>query len=88
VSGTLPDRRCHSAERLLSGAMLKDLQPPSSAGSDGIRFWRRAGASLVVIDSRDHSVRLVSSPASSEAGEAFRHESLPPAVAFECGAMQ
>ena len=88
VSGMLPDRQCHSAGRLLSGAMLQDFEPPSSVGTDGIRFWRRAGPSRVVIDSGDHSVRLVSSPAAQEAGEATGHRSPPPAVAFDCGAIQ
>jgi hypothetical protein len=88
VSGMLPDRRCPSAGLLLSGAKLKDFEPPSSVGSDGIRFWRRAGPSRVVIDSRDHSVRLVSSPATQEAGEATGHRPPPPAVAFDCGAIQ
>ena len=62
LSGLLPDRRCK-----LEGAMPIRLQQPSSVGSDRIRFWRKVGASLVVIDSSNHLVRFVRFSGSPEA---------------------
>jgi hypothetical protein len=54
AAGILPDRGCNSAE-----TMPMDSQGRSSVNTDGVRFWREAGTSLVVIDTADHSVRHV-----------------------------
>jgi len=57
----LPDRRCS-----LESAVLGAIQNSHSVGSDAVGsnntlFWRRAGNSFIVVDTRNHSVRRVPS---------------------------
>lgn len=52
--GNLPDRDCASA-----GTMPSDSRDRSSVNTDGVRFWKEIGTSLVVVDTADHSVHLV-----------------------------
>jgi len=61
LSNELPDRRCS-----LESAVLGAIQNSHSVGSDAVGsnntlFWRRAGNSFIVVDSRNHSVRRVAS---------------------------
>ena len=61
LSNELPDRRCS-----LESAGLGALQNSHSSGSDAVGsnntlFWRRAGNSFIVVDTRNHSVRRVAS---------------------------
>jgi len=61
LSNELPDRRCS-----LESAVLGAIQNSHSVGSDAVGsnntlFWRRAGNSFIVVDSRNHSVRRVPS---------------------------
>jgi hypothetical protein len=61
VSNELPDRRCS-----LESGVLGALQNSHSVGSDAVGsnntlFWRRAGNSFIVVDTRNHSVRRVPS---------------------------
>lgn len=60
-SNHLPDRHCS-----LGGAMLREIQNSRAVGSDDNFFWRRMGSSIVVVDTRSHSVRLVPSTAPRE----------------------
>lgn len=84
IRGVLPDRRCKSADPILAG-----LRPPSSASSDGTLFWRQVGNSLVLVDSSDHSVHLVSSTGSVEAKAVeLRLRSSQQRSAFGCGEVQ
>ncbi|MGA7357259.1 MAG: hypothetical protein WBW70_00305 [Candidatus Sulfotelmatobacter sp.] len=53
-SNALPDRHCR----------LENMMPPALPASspvwlDRTRFWKKAGNSVVVVDTRDHSVRMV-----------------------------
>jgi hypothetical protein len=54
LSNALPDRRCR-----LENTMLPALPASSPAWLDRTRFWKKAGNSVVVVDTRDHSVRIV-----------------------------
>ena len=54
-AGTLPDRQC-----ALPGTMPKVARDRASINTDGVRFWRKVGTSLVVIDTEAHSIRLLS----------------------------
>ena len=61
LSNELPDRRCS-----LESAVLGAIQNSHSVGSDAVGsnntlFWRRAGNSFIVVDTRNHSVRRVPS---------------------------
>jgi hypothetical protein len=56
VSNELPDRRCR-----LESAMLHALQTSDAVNSDNTFFWRKAGNSFIVVDTRNHSVRRVPS---------------------------
>jgi hypothetical protein len=84
VKGLLPDRRCQFA-----GPILNELQPRSDVQTDKMRFWRSAGSSLVLIDTRDHSVHLMSSSGRVEA-RAVELPQLPslPTRGLDCGEMQ
>jgi hypothetical protein len=53
-SNALPDRRCS-----LESTMLRALQQSLAVGSDGTRFWRKAGRFLIVADTATHSVHRV-----------------------------
>ena len=61
LSNALPDRRCR-----LENTMLTALPASSPVWLDGTRFWKKAGNSIVVVDTRDHSVRIV--PFANSAG--------------------
>lgn len=83
-SGILPDRRC-----LPSDPLLPDARDLSRVHTDGVRFWRQAGNSLVVIDTSDHSVRLVPRAASATAKvPALLPSSLEGSKPLACGAIQ
>lgn len=83
-SGILPDRRCLPSDPIPLDA--RDLSP---VHTDGVRFWRQAGNSLVVIDTSDHSVRLVLRTASAAAKVPLLPPgSLEAGKSLACGAIQ
>jgi hypothetical protein len=82
--GALPDRGCPSVE-----TMPLDSQDRSGVNTDGVRFWRRVGDSLVVIDTADHWVRLVPLEESPQAKVVeFQQTSLERGRALSCGAIR
>lgn len=82
-AGLLPDRGCASAE-----TMPLDSKDPSSVNTDGVRFWRRVGTSMVVIDTADHSARLVPLAESARGKVAkLQLSSLERGQALACGAI-
>ncbi len=54
-NNALPDRRCR-----VESAMLPALATSSPLRSDSTLFWKKAGNSVVVVDTRDHAVHRVS----------------------------
>jgi len=60
-SNSLPDHRCR-----LESTMIPALPASSPLWSDRTQFWKRAGNSVVVVDTRDHAVRRV--PVAGSAG--------------------
>jgi len=52
ATNVLPDRRCS-----LETSARRDFHSSQGVGSNDIFAWKEVGASLIVIDSRDHSVR-------------------------------
>jgi hypothetical protein len=56
LSNELPDRGCS-----LESAVLGALQNSDAVGSSSTLFWRRAGNSFIIVDTRNHSVRRVPS---------------------------
>jgi hypothetical protein len=80
-AGSLPDRVC-AAETI-----PPDSQDRSSVNTDGVRFWRRVGSSLVVIDTADHSVSLVPLEISAQTKVVdYQLTSLERARTLACGA--
>jgi hypothetical protein len=61
LTNNLPDRRCRG-----ESTTLPAFEPSPAVGSDGAYFWRKAGPSLVVVDSADHSIRRISAVGSVE----------------------
>jgi hypothetical protein len=82
-SGTLPDRHCIPSE-----TMPMEAHDYSRVKTNGVRFWREAGHSLVVIDTTDHSVRLLPrpSPTTGKVAE-LQSGSLESGKALACGGM-
>jgi len=80
-AGALPDRQC-----VLSEMMLRDSQRRATVNTDDVRFWKKVGTSLVVIDTKAHSVRLVSLAASAPSKVAeLRFDSLERGQELACG---
>ena len=63
-SNRLPERSCS-----LGGATLRGSQDSRAVGSDNNFFWRKMGSSLIVVDTRNHSVRLIPPTGSPELRE-------------------
>jgi hypothetical protein len=81
-AGSLPDRGCALAE-----AVPADSQDRSTVDTDGVRFWRRVGSSLVVIDTANHSVSVVPLETSAQAEVVdYQLTSLERARTLACGA--
>jgi hypothetical protein len=47
--------------------MPRNAGDRANINTDGVRFWRKVGTSLVVVDTEAHSIRLVSLAASAPA---------------------
>jgi len=80
VNNYLPDRRCR-----LDNTTLSALREPSAVGSDNVRLWRKAGAFLVVLDSRTHSVHRVPFAGSGKSRDVEALLRSPQAESVFCG---
>lgn len=79
---SLPDHRC-----TMDAPMLSALPASTLPLSDSTRFWKRAGNSVVVVDTRDHAVHRVPvkvSAGSSEIEEMLRSRQTGAAL-ITCG---
>ena len=82
LSNALPDRRCR-----LESAMLSAPPASSPLWSDRTRFGKKAGNSVVVVDTRDHAVRrvLFAGPAGSKDIEALLRSPQNAVSPITCG---